>query len=235
MFRFRSLRPLVRPALLAALTVLLLVYSRKIGMLSLDWLKVNKDALAAIGGLCSTAAVIVAGILAYYRFFHGRTLTTRAELSINVDVIDGLENTHLHSINVSVKNIGTVTIWDPRLSVHVAVRSNDAPGLEFKIDRWREISEFAKPRPRGTIAKKLGAEPREMIDSGEVADFFAECEIDRDAWAVTYTAIFDCSTIIGGPSNSWLRSRTVKNSETKGFSGGKGAESRTVKFPDTEP
>lgn len=235
MFSFRGLHSLVWPVLLAATAVLLLVYFRKIGVLSLDWLKVNKDALAAIGGLCSTTAVIVASILAYCRFFHGRTLTTRAELSINVDVIDGLENAYLHSINVSVKNIGTATIWDPRLSVHVAVRNNDAPGLEFKIDRWRETSEFSKPRPRGTIAKKLGAEPREMIDSGEVADFFAEREIGKDAWAVTYTAIFDCSTIIGTPSNSWLRSRTVKNSETKGVSSGKGAESGTVNFPDTEP
>ena len=161
-------------------------------------------------------------------------MTTRAELSINVEVIDGLEKSYLHSINMSVKNIGTVTIWDPRLSVHVEVKNNDSPGLKFEIDRWRKIPEFAKFRPRGTIAKKLGAERREMIDSGEVADFFAEYEIGKDAWAVTYTAIVDCSTIIGTPSNSWLRSRTVKNSETKGVSSGKGADSGTVKSPDTE-
>lgn len=235
MFRFRNLRPLVTPVLLAASAVLLLVYFRKT-VLSLDWLKVNKDALAAISGLCSTTVVIVAGIFAYCRFFHGRTLTKRAELSIDVDVIDGPENAHLHSINVSVKNIGTVTIWDPRLSVHVAVRNNDAPGLEFKIDQFRESSEFATPKPRRAIAKKLRAKPREMIDSGEVADFFAECEICKDAWAVTYTATFDCSTIIGTSSNySWLRTRTVKNSETKGVSSVKGAESGTVKFPDAEP
>lgn len=108
---------LATPALLAILTALLRIYFHKVGVLSLDWLEINKDALAAISSLCSTVALVVASILAYYRFFRGRTLTTRAELSIDIDAISGPDGINLHSISVSAKNIGTVTIWDPQLVV----------------------------------------------------------------------------------------------------------------------
>jgi hypothetical protein len=208
------------PVLLAALAVLLLAYSRKVGVLSLGWLKVNKDALAAINSLCSTVAVVVAGILAYYRFFRGRTLTTRAELSIDVDVIDGPESVRLHSVAVSVKNIGTVTIWDPQLFVYVAARHRDTRVSKSQIDQWPEFSDH-----------QIGARPRvTAIDSGESADFSTECCFSEDVWVVTYTAILNCTT-----GDSWLKSRTIKGSETKGVFNEKCAEKGTGKLPDAEP
>lgn len=100
---FRLLRLWATPALLAILTILLLAYSCKIGILSLHWFKVNKDALTAINNLCTTTAVIIGGILTYYRFFRGRTFAARAELSIDVDVVEGPENSSLPLITVSVQ------------------------------------------------------------------------------------------------------------------------------------
>ena len=128
--RFPRPRMWATPVLLIILIVLLLVYSHKFGTFSLDWFRVNKDSLAAINSLCSTAAVIVASTLAYFRFFYGRTFTTRVELSIDVDVIDGPGSICLHSITLSAKNIGTVTIWDPRPCVHVVARRNDGSKSE---------------------------------------------------------------------------------------------------------
>ncbi|MGH3810482.1 MAG: hypothetical protein ACRDRU_28450, partial [Pseudonocardiaceae bacterium] len=128
--------------MLAVLTVLLLAYFHKFGILSLGWFKVNKDSLAAISSLCSAVVVVVTGTLAYYRFFRGRTFTTRVELSIDVDVIDDPENICLHSVTVSAKNIGTVTIWNPQLSVYVVARCNDGSKSEFEINQWDDVSDY---------------------------------------------------------------------------------------------
>lgn len=82
MRRIDRLRIWATPVLLAVVTILALALARKVGVLSLDWLKSNKDALAAINSAVSIVAVLVASVLAYYRFFRGRTLATRADLSI---------------------------------------------------------------------------------------------------------------------------------------------------------
>jgi hypothetical protein len=195
------LRLWATPILQAILAALLLVYFHKVGILSLDWLKTNNDALAAISSLCSTVALVVASILAYYRFFRGRTLTTRAELSIDINAIHGPENIILHSISVSAKNIGTVTIWDPQLIVYVSARHDDGHVSESKIDQWCDFS-------GGRINTKVLLS---TIDSGESADFSAENCFDGDVWAVTYTAILSCTT-----GDSWLKKRTVRSHSEAG-------------------
>jgi hypothetical protein len=200
MRQIHRIRLWATPILLAILVVLLLAYSRKIRVLSLDWLKINKDALTAVNSLCSTLALVVASILAYYRFFRGRTLTTRAELSIDINAISGLENISLHSISVSAKNIGTVTIWEPKLIVYTVARRGDGRISESKIDQWHEFSN-----------RNVDTKPRlSAIDSGESADFSAENYVDGDVWVVTYTAILSCTT-----GDSWSKAQTVKGAETK--------------------
>lgn len=200
MRRIHHLQLWATPVLLAILTALLLIYFHKVGVFTLDWLKINKDALAAISSLCSTVALVVASILAYYRFFRGRTLTTRAELSIDIDAISGPEDISLHSISVSAKNIGTVTIWNPQLAVYAVARCDDGHILESKIDQWyKHADQNRDTRPHLST-----------IDSGESADFSAESYFDRNVWAVTYTAILSCTT-----GDSWSKKRTVRGSEMK--------------------
>ena len=189
------------PVLLLVLVVLLLAYLRKTGILSLDWLKANKDALAAMSSLVSTVVAVLAGILAYYRFFRGRTFTTRVELSINVDAVSGPRGSCLHLAIVSAKNIGTITIWEPRISLHVVARHSDGHLSEetIDVDQWYEVSDEHR-----TAGPRLSA-----IDSGESAEFSSEQSFAQDVWAVTYTAILSCTT-----GDSWSKTKIVRGVES---------------------
>src|SRR3712207_2475625 len=86
------------PALLAAVVVLTVVYAARRGVISTSWLKANKDAVAAVNSIVSMTVVLVASVLGYYRFFRGRTWTTRADLALAVDIAHGPGSTVLHSI-----------------------------------------------------------------------------------------------------------------------------------------
>jgi hypothetical protein len=180
-----------------------LAYARKVGVLSLDWLKDNKDALDAINTIVTILALSVAGVLAYYRFFRGRTLATRADLSIDVDVIKGPQENFLHSIMVSVNNKGTVTIWEPRLVARVIARNTNGDTSESIIDKWQ--GDEGEGEGEG-IERRFTT-----IDSEETSDFFTERFFSKDIWAVTYIVTMNSTT-----GDSWTKVKTVENRDTVG-------------------
>lgn len=180
----RRLRLWATPVLLAVLVVLVLVFAYKKEALSWEWLRSNKDALAALNSVCTTIVAVVAGVFAYYRFFRGRTLTVRVDLAIAVDVIDSPAGSLLQLACVTAKNIGTTTIWEPRVHLHVVARHVDGRESEFevKVDEWLEVSDLP-----------LDKRPRiSALDSGESAEFSSERSFGPDIWAVTYTAVLTC-------------------------------------------
>ena len=183
------------PVLAAVLALLLLAYGRKVGILSTPWLTSHKDALAAVSTALSAAGILLGGLLAYYRFFRGRTLSTRAELAIDVDVIPAPGAQLLHSVTVSVKNVGTVTIWEPRPVIEVMSRHADGTVSSFTIAKWFEM-------PDGD----QGSSRLSALDSGETADFFTQQLFEANVWAVTYAATITCST-----GDSWTKLRAVEN------------------------
>jgi hypothetical protein len=200
------LRIWATPALLVVLAVVGLAYAQRAGVLSLAWFKDNKDALGGVGSVVNLVAVVVGSALAYFRFFRGRTLATRADLSIDVDIIDGPTENHLHSIVVSVSNKGTVTIWNPRPTIRVMARHVDGRVSEFAIDRWID-ERYEAADSRGRV-RGIGA-----IDSDETADFFTEHLFGADVWAVTYAVSLTCST-----GDMWTKLRTVANDSRKSSS-----------------
>src|SRR5687768_16357878 len=106
----KRIRIIATPVLIAILFVLVLTYAAKHEVLSLDWFKANKDALAAINSTCTGLIIVVTGVLAYYRFFRGRTFVVRAEPSTEVDLVVGPNDSIMHFARVSITNVGTITI-----------------------------------------------------------------------------------------------------------------------------
>jgi hypothetical protein len=196
-----AVRPLNRyriwatPVLAAVLATLLAAYARKVGILSTLWLTGHKDALAALSSAISAAGIVIGGLMAYFRFFRGRTLATRADLTIEVELIPSPSGRLLHSITVSVKNVGTVTIWEPRPVIEVTRRHTDGTSSSFSIADWYELPDDNVGPPR------LSA-----LDSGETGAFFTSQFFEPEIWAVTYAAVVSCAT-----GDSWTKLRTVEN------------------------
>lgn len=190
---FRLLRTWTTPTLVAIFLALLVVYFYSIGVVSLEWFRKNKDAVTAIGSLCTAGTVIVGGALSYLRFFRGRTFVRRVELSLEVEVIHGPGNLSLHLVAVSAKNIGTVAIWEPELVVHVAARHSDGTTAESTINRWLEDS-------------YCGMRGFHVLDSDESSHYSAEKCFDKSVWAVIYTAVLSTT------NESWSKSRAIKSS-----------------------
>jgi hypothetical protein len=189
------LRLWLRAALGAVVLLLLAANGVKYGFLSWEWLETRNDALDAAYSAVSIVAILVGGVLAYYRFFRGRTLATRAELSVDIEILEAPENRLMHVITVRVKNVGTVTIWDPRPIIDGREHRTGGIDTQFRIDRWYE------PLTDANEKTHLG-----VLDSGESGDFFAQRIVDSEPWAVTYVATVRCAS-----GDSWTKLKTVAN------------------------
>ena len=140
----------------------------------------HKDPLSAAASAVNIAAVSVGAVLSYYRFFRGRTFSTRADLGLSVSIIPTPSDTYLHAVYLRIKNIGTLSIWDPRPSLQIRYYGQH-PGVET-LESWREL-EAPGRRRRGLP----------VVDAGEVASFSAILEVPRSTWAVGYEAFVESS------------------------------------------
>lgn len=182
------------------LIVLVFVFSVKHGLLSLNWLGQHKDALSAANSLASMAAIGVGGVLAYYRFFKGRTLATRADLSITAKVLRFSEEELWHLVTLTVKNVGNVAIWEPRPVIDVTERNKDGATRTFKINQWYEAGADVDQGRRVAV-----------LDSGESSDFFTQQRFPATVWAVTYAATVNCAS-----GDSWTKLTIVENRQGSG-------------------
>lgn len=136
----QRLRVLAPPVLFATVAVLLVANLFKLGF-SLDAVAANKDAISALSSLVSIAGFTVAGILAYFRFFRGRTFVARASVGLEVTVTKGPRDELWHSILLSVENVGAVTLWTPVLSLIATARYVSGDATVTSIDKWWKPAE----------------------------------------------------------------------------------------------
>jgi len=191
----RPVRSLLNPLLATLLIGLICAYAIVHHYLKWSWLNQNKDELAALNSLIGVAAILVGGVLAYYRFFRGRTFSTRAELAMKVDVLEIPTKGFLHVLTLSIKNVGTVSIWTPQPVVRVTAHREGTDDSVELVDNWYDA----------TIGQ--GQSPRlSVLDSGESNDFFMHRTFSKDVWAVTYLATVGCSS-----GDSWTKLSTVEN------------------------
>ncbi|WP_458233003.1 hypothetical protein [Roseateles sp. P5_E8] len=178
--------------------VLILLNSFKHGVVSLAWFAAHKDAIAALNSLVTMSVLVVASVFSYFRFFRGRTLALRAEVSFDVSVHSAEAGKNLHGIAMRVKNVGSVTIWNP-----IATISLQAYGPEGVRSDLQDV-------------ELLGAHAQlTVIEPGEVATFFAVRLVESGAWATAYFGSLEADH-----GDRWNCSQMVSNVVGKSVSPG---------------
>jgi hypothetical protein len=78
----------------------------KYGIVSADWLGKRKDALSSLSSIITMLILLAGSTFSYYRFFRGKTLSLRLELSVDVSIHETPHATLLHAITVTAENVG---------------------------------------------------------------------------------------------------------------------------------
>lgn len=191
-------REIAIPGLVVFAGILVLADLLKYGILTPSVLASNKEALSALNSVVTIIAVVVGGVFSYYRFFRGRTFYSRAELKIVVAIIPTKPGTNMHAVVLEVKNIGTLSIWNPVPVMRVQLYGPN--GVEDRVyDSWSEAR--SPTGEHGTLA---------VIDSGETASFWTELEVPDAVWVVFYTAFIHSER-----GEIWKQVSVVKNSSAE--------------------
>lgn len=182
-----------------SLIVLVLALSNawKHGLVSAVWLANQKDALSALNSIVTMLILVAGAIFSYYRFFKGRTLSLRVELSLEASVHETPQHYRIHAISLSAKNVGSSTVWNPLPTITVQIHGPEG------VEETRHITDWSA---------ETGSNPDmvAVIDAGETVFFFAHQHIPDKAWAVSYFA-----SMRADQGDVWHISRTVSNKEDK--------------------
>jgi hypothetical protein len=172
----------------------------KADYLTWDALAARRDALAAAASIVTTAVLLTGAVLSYFRFFRGRTLSVRAEISLIAIPLNAPDGRFLHTLTLQLKNVGSMAIWDPvpRIAIHAHTHS----GVEDRgiIEHWYDPLEAPDGRKRIAV-----------VDAGETAQFFTHQSFPPTDWAVTYIATVTCDT-----GDVWKCASTVANGAPAG-------------------
>lgn len=77
--------------------------------------------------MLGTLIAVVASIASYRRFFRGRIFAPRLRLKLSSKAVCKLlDGTILHSIDLEVENVGSVTVWSPSVTLNVLKLDSDA-------------------------------------------------------------------------------------------------------------
>jgi len=141
----------------------------------------------------SLIAIVLVSIFSYFKFFAGRTFSHRAELSMAVDLIQAPGEQIFHAATLTVRNIGTMPIWNPVPKMVITV-SNAAGSRSYEIADWiQEDNPDGLPR-------------RGVIDAGEAVSFFVRHFVPQENWVVTYIA-----TVQSDRGDIWTIGKSVAN------------------------
>lgn len=186
-------------ALVALCLLLVLANIIKHGLLTWEELVRHKDALAAANSAVGIVVLCIGAILSYFRFFKGRTLSLRAELKLDIAVIEAPGERYLHAISLEVKNVGSATIWNPSPKIAAYTYTGENREFHSLTDQWDE-----------PLQQDDGIQRIAVLDSGETSSFLSHKVFDRSVWAVTYMASVSCDS-----GDVWKRLATVENRPSK--------------------
>lgn len=182
-------------ALLSLITILVIAVIIKDNKITAQKLIANKDLFTAIKDLATIIAIILGVIFTYYRYFIGKTFSLNGNIDIDVTLIETENNTILHCLKISFKNIGTLAIWQPRAKIYVS---------KYEQEVFTNIAEMEiESQFSSTIDKK---KYDTVIDSGETAYFFAHKEFLTKVPVVSYKV-----EVTSANKKQWHNSTTVKN------------------------
>lgn len=183
------------PVLLLTAICLAIALAVKMHYISRSELEANKDWLSTGATVVSAGAILVTAVLAYFRFFRGRTFASRAILEVDVTVLTAPHGGSLHTVVTKVSNVGTTPIWNPQ--VHLEITEMECVGS-------------VNSRTLQAAYKLAGASPSDrnsinVLDSAETADFACQTMIGQDVWAVTYLV-----TLRSAGGDAWSTVRAVE-------------------------
>lgn len=167
----------------------------KHGFLTVESLKDNKDALDGASSAISILVLTIGAVLSYFRFFHGRTFATRAELDLVVCVYSLPNGCMLHTISLSLKNVGASAIWNPQPVIAITVADEAGSRSGGLITRWMDPLEPSD-----------GAMRVAVVDTGETGRFPFQRTFAAEVWTVTYLASVTCDS-----GDVWKHVHIVRN------------------------
>jgi hypothetical protein len=154
------------------------------------WLGSEKDAIGAVTTIINSILLVLGTLFAYFRFFHGRTFARRLDVELDVKIIRASSPAFLHAIDLTIKNIGTVPIWNPAVILRIQQHGENV-GKPEEIDQWQDPF----PIDRGSV-----------IDTQESSQFYAWRQIPQEVWAVTYWV-----KVWTSRGEAWTKAVTVAN------------------------
>ncbi|MFT3823961.1 MAG: hypothetical protein QM731_08570 [Chitinophagaceae bacterium] len=188
-----------RETLVLLLTVLITVLGIgtlfKYNILTLQKLADNKDLVTVFKDVVTIIALVIGALLSYYRFFSGRTFSTKADIELEIILIQAPKNSIMHALTVSIINKGSLTIWEPEAILSVQEYTENGAQKEVVHEQFLRESFFRKG-DKGDV----------VIDPGEKAYFTFLQEFQSSTWAVTYTA-----EIKNDRGRIWQKAITVEN------------------------
>lgn len=180
----RHFGALATVAFVSALTLLVLDLW-KYGFLRPKFAADYKDAVDVWSKAASSAILLTGAVLSYFRFFYGRTLSRRADVALAVTSILDPRGDRLHSAIVTVKNVGTVTIWHPKPSIevrlHCDARPEGSPSLQVTVERVQR-----NPSDWKTSTS--------LIEPGESVSYCFLASTPSASWAATFLATVSCDS-----------------------------------------
>jgi hypothetical protein len=165
-------------------------------VLTWETLKQRKDALDAASSVLGILVLGAGSVLSYFRFFHGRTFSTRGEVDLLVEIHSLPTGQLLHLLSLSFKNVGTTAIWDPQPSISAIASTVDRTEEVQDIGYWMDAFVGSDGRLRAPV-----------IDTGETGRFPAQHTFAPEVVTVTYVVTITCET-----GDVWRHVRIVRNS-----------------------
>ncbi|SFF12880.1 hypothetical protein [Nitrosomonas sp. Nm166] len=182
------------PWLILLTIFLLMAVGIKEGWFAYIDFKSHKDEIDGITKILSSLVLLVGGILAYLRFFKGRTLRPKLNILPSSGFIT-LENDNLHWIDVKIENCGSVSIWNHEIIIYATFHTPEPYCMQVK-DYMPEITEV-KNREH-------------LIDVGETSHEHAFVKVPANVSAITYQIL-----IKDHKGTIWVQCITVSNRESK--------------------
>lgn len=179
--------------LLTILTITIVLLVFKSNIISAEKLKSNKDVFSAIKDIAAIIGILFAVIFTYFKYFIGRTFSLNAETGIEITLIESPNNSYLHSLRISIKNIGSFAIWNPVITLSIIKHEGEAETTEVINDIQENMA-------------VTGEKYDNVINPGETASIFFRKEIPGNIWAVNYKA-----QIVFGNRKTWYCSKYIKN------------------------
>jgi hypothetical protein len=163
--------------ILSAIVTILLVLNVFAGKLVPNgYLKKNKEEIGVIKDITTIAAIIIALIFSYYKFFVGKTYSSKANTDIAYTLIETPFESIFHNIKISFINTGEIAIWEPKLTVQAKLMENEKD--KFNIEVFSDITEISLE----STADDTGY----LVGPSETAYFLFQKHVPKKVWAVNY-------------------------------------------------